>query len=208
MPKTPRVQWLHSARNLQEMEDRYNRWAPEYDDDLENGYSYIGAQTAGALLTRHVPKGARILDAGAGTGLVGRYLAELGYTDLMAMDMSPAMLDESRKKNLYRELHQMVMGEPLDFPSDAFDAVISVGVFTTGHAPASSFDELLRVTVPGGHLVFSIRLDGFETGGFDQKLASLEAEGKWELVEVTNRFAPMPDGEPDIFYRVWAYRVN
>ena len=208
MPEEGKIQWLHTARNLQEMEDRYNQWATEYDADLQNDFAYNGPQTAAALLTRHVPKGARILDAGAGTGLVGQCLAGLGYTDLTAMDLSPVMLDESRKKNLYRELHQMVMGEPLDFPSDAFDAVVSVGVFTMGRAPASSFDELVRVTRPGGHLVFSIRLDAFKTGGFDQKLVALEAQHKWQLAEVTDPFAPLPKGEPDIFYRVWVYRVS
>ena len=208
MPDEGKIQWLHTARNLKEMEDRYNQWASEYDTDLRDDFAYNGPQTATSLLRRHVPIGARILDAGAGTGLVGQCLADLGYTDLTAMDLSPAMLDESRKKNLYREIHQMVMGEPLGFPSHAFDAVISVGVFTMGHAPASSFDELVRVTKPGGYLVFSIRLDAFEAGGFDQKLASLEAERQWELVEVTDRFAPLPKGEPDIFYRVWVYRVN
>ncbi len=139
---------------------------------------------------------------------MGRCLADLGYTDLTAMDMSPAMLEESRAKNLYRALHRMVMGQPLDFPSDTFDAVISVGVFIIGHAPAPSFDELVRVTRAGGHLIFTIRLDVFETGGFDRKLASLEAEGKLRLVEVNGPFAPMPKSKPGSFSQVWAYRVS
>ncbi|HJN87322.1 MAG: class I SAM-dependent methyltransferase [Dehalococcoidia bacterium] len=139
---------------------------------------------------------------------MGRCLADLGHTDLTAMDMSPAMLEESRAKNLYRALHRMVMGQPLDFPSDTFDAVISVGVFIIGHAPAPSFDELVRVTRAGGHLIFTIRLDVFETGGFDRKLASLEAEGKLRLVEVTGPFAPMPKSKPGSFSQVWAYRAS
>ena len=47
----------------------------------------------------------------------------------------------------------MVMSEKLDFPSDSFDAVVTVGVLTVGHAPASSLDELVRITSPGGHIV-------------------------------------------------------
>ena len=39
-------------------------------------------------------------------------MAKLGYTDLMAMDLSQGMLEEARKKNVYREFHQMMMGEP------------------------------------------------------------------------------------------------
>jgi len=55
------------------------------------------------------------------------------------------MLEEARAKNAYREFHQMIMGETLGFTTDSFNAVISVGVLTLGHAPASSLDELERV---------------------------------------------------------------
>ena len=82
MPDEGKIQWLHTARNLKEMEDRYNQWASEYDTDLRDDFAYNGPQTATSLLRRHVPIGARILDAGAGTGLVGQCLANLGYTDL------------------------------------------------------------------------------------------------------------------------------
>ena len=70
---------------------------------------------------------ARILDAGSGMGLVGALLAEGGYQNLIAMDLSNGMLDEARKKNVYKEFRQMVMGETLAFDTDAFDPVLSVG---------------------------------------------------------------------------------
>ena len=56
----------------------------------------------------------------------------------------------------------MVMGEPLDIPSGAFDAVICVGALTLGHAPANSLDELVRVTNPGGYVLFNLRPDHYE----------------------------------------------
>ena len=84
---------------------------------------------------------AKVLDAGAGTGLVGERLCEAGYRDLVGIDLSPGMLAVARGKDVYRELRQTNLGESLAFPDDAFDAVISVGVFTTGHAPAHAFDD-------------------------------------------------------------------
>jgi SAM-dependent methyltransferase len=102
----------------------------------------------------------------------------------------------------------MVMGEHLAFPTGAFDAVISVGVLTLGHALAGSLDELVRVTRPGGHIVFTLRPDVYETGGFKEKHAALEAEGKWQLVETSERFQTLPKGEPDVYHQVWVYRVN
>jgi SAM-dependent methyltransferase len=208
MPEESKVQWVYSSRNNLELEERYNHWASEYEADLNKDYDYTGPPRAGELLACHVPKDARILDAGAGTGLVGQILAGLGYGDLTAMDLSQGMLEESRKKNVYRELRRMVMGEPLDFPTAAFDAVISVGVLTVGHAPANSLDELVRVTKRGGHIVFTLRPDVYEAGGFKEKHAALEAAGKWHHVETTEQFQALSKGEPDVYHQVWVYRVT
>ncbi len=138
---------------------------------------------------------------------MGEVLAKLGYHDLVAMDLSEGMLAEARKKNIYQELHQMVMGEHLDFTTDSFDAVVSTGVLTVAHAPASSLDELVRTTKPGGHIVFTLRPDVYETYGFKEKQAALETKGKWKLVEVSEKFQAIPKGEPDLYHYVWVYKV-
>ena len=144
-----RVQWIYSSKDNEELEERYDQWAKDYDTDLDEEFGWLGPQRAVDFFTRYVPREARVLDAGAGTGLVGELLAKQGYNDLVAMDLSAGMLEEARRKNVYREFHQMVMGETLDFSTDSFDALISVGVLTVGHAPASSLDELVRITKPG-----------------------------------------------------------
>ncbi len=161
-----------------------------------------------AVLAKHVAKPARILDAGAGTGLVGEALSRLGYTDIVAIDLSMGMLEEARRKQVYSEFHQMVLGETLAFETAVFSAVISVGVFTLGHAPASAFNELVRVTKPGGQIVFSLRTDVYENNGFREMQDGLAAAGKWELTEMTDQFRPMPKGEPEVWHRDWAYRVK
>jgi len=117
------------------------------------------------------------------------------------------MLEEARKKNMYRELHQMVMGKALDFATDSFDAVVSVGVFTKAHAPASSFDELVRITKADGHIVFTLSTEAYENSGFKEKQATLESEGKWKFVEASEKFQTLPKGEPDVYHQVWVYRV-
>ena len=40
-----------------------------------------------------------------------------------------------------------------------FAAVLSSGTITPRHAPAHSFDELIRVAMPGASIVFSLRDD-------------------------------------------------
>ena len=207
MESQNRVQWVYSSRNNEELAERYDDWAKDYDSDLEQDFEWLGPQRAAEVFAKYVPKDGRILDAGAGTGLVGKFLSEDGYTDLVAMDLSSGMLEEARKKNVYQEFHQMVMGEPLGFSSDYFDAVVSVGVLTVGHAPANSLDELIRITRPGGYVVFSLRPDVYETGGFKEKQAELESAGKWQLTEESEKFQPLPKGEPEVYHLVWVYRV-
>lgn len=202
-----RVQWVYSSRDNSELAERYDEWAETYDSDLENDFGWIGPQSATQVFSRFVPREARILDAGAGTGLVGFLLAELGYSNLIAMDLSEGMLDQARKRNVYTEFHRMVMGEKLDFETDSFDAVISVGVMTVGHAPASSFDELVRITKSGGYIIFTLRPDVYENDGFKEKLEGLVSEGTWKLMETSEEFQLLPKGEPEVYHQVWLYQV-
>ena len=207
MERQDRVQWVYSSRDNKELEGRYDQWAKDYDAEVDEGFGYVGPQMAVDFFTRYVPKEAKILDAGAGTGLVGELLVKQGYSNLVAMDLSLGMLKEARAKNAYREFHHMVMGETLDFPTDSFDAVISVGVLTLGHAPASSLDELIRVTKPGGYIAYTLRPDVYRDNGFKENQDALEAEGKWILAEVSEEFQTLPKGEPDVYHQVWVYQV-
>jgi len=166
LEKQDKIQWVFSSRNNEELAERYAQWARGYDTELERDLGWWGPRRTAELFAKYVPGGARVLDAGAGTGLMGVVLAGLGYDDLVAMDLSHEMLEEAKGKNVYRELHRMVMGESLDFATDSFDAVVSTGVLTTGHAPPGSLDELVRITRPGGHIIFTLRVEVYESGGF------------------------------------------
>ena len=208
MAEQTRVQWVYSSRDNQELADRYGLWAKDYEADLKRDFGWIGHQRAVETFARYVQKDARVLDAGAGTGLVGELLFKLGYEDVIATDLAPGMLEEARNKGVYKELHQMVLGQTLAFPTDSFGAVVCVGVLTVGHAPANSFDELVRITQPGGHIVFTIRPDVYEIDGFREKQQALESAGLWKLVEVSEKFQALPKGEPDIYHQIWVYQVG
>ena len=202
-----RVQWVYAAKNNRELGTRYDEWAQEYDQDLQEEFHWIAPRVTVELFARHVPEDAEILDAGVGTGLVGEQLVAAGYRHLHGIDLSPGMLRVARGKALYRDLRRMTLGEPLDFADDRFDAVVSVGVFTTGHAPAHAFDELVRIVKPGGHIAFSLRADTPEQRGVAEYLGGLEAAGRWSLVERSDPYRPLPKGEPEVVHHVWVYRV-
>ena len=180
------VAWIYSTKDNEELTERYDEWASSYDDDLIAQEEYRAPAIAAEVLYRLVPKEAKLLDAGAGTGLLGEVLAAAGYGDVVAIDLSQGMLDVAEAKGVYRELRQMVLGEHLDFPTNVFDAVAAVGVFTAAHAPASSFQELVRVAKPGGHIVFTLSEQAYEESGFKEALELLESQGKWALAEKTD----------------------
>ena len=73
-PSNPeqRVQWAYSAASNDELAQRYDEWAQDYDDDLINTFVWLSPRIGAETLAEYAPAGARILDAGAGTGLVGR----------------------------------------------------------------------------------------------------------------------------------------
>jgi SAM-dependent methyltransferase len=134
-------------------------------------------------------------------------LLERGFASLDALDLSPAMLAEAERKGVYRELREGRLGDPLPFADGAYDAVVACGVLTTGHAPASCLDELVRITRGGGHLVFTLRSDRTPPG-YDEKMAELEASGRWEPVERGDEFQAMPTSEPEVLVRAWAFRCR
>ena len=208
MQRQDRVQWVYAAENNEQLVDRYDQWAEDYDSDLKNVFDWRSPELSAEFLAKYVSRESRILDAGAGTGLVGQALASLGYENLEAMDMSSGMLDQARKKGVYKDLHQMVMGDTLAFATGAFDTVIAVGVLTLGHAPASSLDELARITKAGGYVIFALRTDLYENGQFKEKQDGLAAEGRWQLVEASEEFQPLPKREPEVMHQVWVYQVT
>jgi predicted TPR repeat methyltransferase len=187
-----RLEQVYGAKSNDELRAIYDEWAERYDADLQAfGYSYPPA--IAGLVARYVrEREAPILDAGAGTGIVGEVLAILGYTTITGVDLSDGMLAIARAKGVYLELKNQTLGEPLDFADHAFAAVVSAGVLTTGHAPPSCFDELIRVTRPGGHLIFTLSTPVYEEGGFRPKLEALWAQGLWRAVETTPTWCSLP----------------
>ena len=203
-----RVQWIYASESVGQLEERYDQWAAEYDADLLDDFGWLGPRQAVDVFARYVPADSRVLDAGAGTGLVGVELKRRGYGHIEALDLSAGMLEEARKKDAYTAFHQATLGEPLDFPDGAFDAAICVGVLTLGHAPARSLYELARVTRPGGCVAFTLRPDVYQNNGFREIQDELSSSGKWTLEETTEPLASMPKGEPDVLFQVWVYRVS
>jgi len=206
-----RLHQVYGGKTPAELAAIYDDWAEDYDDDLQSfGYRYpaVLAGLAGRYLD---PENGAVLDAGAGTGLMGEILSILGFGELVGIDMSDGMLEMARRKSVYSKLENMVLGETLDFADDAFAAVISTGVLTVGHAPASALDELVRVTRPGGYLIFSLTTPTYEHDGFREKFEALEAAGQWQSETMTDEFMSLPTAPSDDVQhlaRFYIYRAS
>jgi SAM-dependent methyltransferase len=208
MNRRERVNWVYASKDNDELAERYDRWAEDYEQDLIEVYGRVVRDPFVDSVMRHVAKDASILDAGVGTGLLGACLYQYGYRHLVGIDLSEGMLAQARRKNIYQALHRMVLGEPLDFAAGEFDATICAGVFTPGHAPASALEELIRVTRPGGLILFTIRPDYYQESAFRDLLPSLERAGRLRLVDNGVRYQAAPKAEPDLILQVWVYEIG
>jgi MFS family permease len=197
---------LYGARDLDALRTEYDRIARAYDVGVGEDMGYTSPRAVAAFARRLLEPDARILDAGAGTGLLGVALAGAGFRRLDGLDISAGMLREAALKGVYGDLRQGTLGGPLEYETGSYDGVVSSGVLTAGHAPATSLDELVRITRRGGHVIFTLRSDQ-ALPGFDEKIAELERTRRWELVERGDEFQALPTGEPEVLVRVWAFRV-
>lgn len=195
---------VFDAKNNEELATGYNQWAKNYEQEIED---YTAPHHVMNVLLNYVNKNAKILDAGCGTGLVGKKLKENGYLHLEGLDFSTGMLEEARKKDCYLALYQKVLGEPLDFPTNTFDAVLGVGIFAYAHVPSHSLDELIRITRPQGYLIFTLRPEFYQNSDFKKKMSHLEESGQWKRIEVGVPFQGTPREEPNFYMQVWVYQI-
>jgi len=181
---------VYAAKRPEEVAALYDGWADSYDREMaQAGYRHPAICLA--LLARHLPRGATpLLDAGAGTGLVGEWLGIVGYSHVEALDLSEGMLKVAASKNVYAALHRLALGGPLPFADGHFAGIVSAGVFTTGHVGPEGLDELVRICRPGGVIVLTVKdtlWDGFAT-----HVAGFVAAGKVAVAEETASYVSMP----------------
>lgn len=181
---------VYGAKNPDEIADQYDAWANAYEGDMARaGYRHPSIATA--LCARYLVKGsAPVLDAGAGTGLVGEWLRLIGYPKIEALDISEGMLAVARGKGIYDGLYQCALGEPLPFEDGRFAGVVCAGVLTTGHVGAEALPELVRSTAEDGVLVFTVK-DKLWAGELSGRLAGLGLQ----LLETTPPYISMPNEE-------------
>ena len=182
---------VYAARSAAEVAAVYDRWADSYDAEM-SAAGYRHPTICLALMARHLPRGAApILDAGAGTGLIGEWLAIMGYPHVEALDISTGMLEQARAKGVYADLHNLALGGVLPFADGHFAGIVSAGVFTSGHVGVEGLAELIRICRPGGVMVLTVK-DTLWYDGFGAHIDSLARDGVVARLEETAPYVSMP----------------
>lgn len=201
------LQQVYAATAPEELAEAYAVWSADYDrETLALGYCL--PFVIASWVSRHVRLDAGpLLDAGCGTGLTGPCLRALGYGEIEGLDFSERMLEVAASRGAYRHLVRATLGTPLPWPDAHFAAFFCTGVFTEGHAPAASLYDLVRITRPGGHAIFTVRDVVLEAGGFRTVFCDLEDRGLWRAVEESAPFRAFAIAEPDVLVQTFVFEV-
>ena len=185
------------AEHTRRTRDAYDRlasaWSATTDDGPFNGHLERPA------LRSLVPvelSGATVLDAGCGSGTQAEWLLDCG-ADVVGVDLSPAMVDEARRRCAGRGRFVVAdLGEPLPLEDESLDGVIcslALHYLEDWATPLRSFARALR---GDGWAVLSLdhpfgpALDTQPRNYFDTTLVS-ETWRKAD-VEVTQHFWRRP----------------
>jgi ubiquinone/menaquinone biosynthesis C-methylase UbiE len=203
-----KLEKVYAASTDEERRTAYNEWAGAYDKDVSSfgiQLPYVGA----CVFARFVEMGTGpILDAGCGTGMHSLPLNMMGYSGFHGIDISDGMLAIAKQRGIYETLQNMALGGALDLETDAFEVTYSIGCLAPGNAPPNSLDEFIRVTKPGGLVIWSTHAHLNErTQPFHDARQKLTDTGKWSLEYATEPFMSMPDGDPEIMHAVYVYKV-
>jgi ubiquinone/menaquinone biosynthesis C-methylase UbiE len=146
------------------VEAAYDTVAETYDEDVENNAYNAELEMPGTTSLIPDVAGRRVLDAGCGTGIYSEWLRERG-AEVVGVDASREMLARARERlgatdgerdDPPVEFHRADLAEPLDFPDESFDGVVSALVLDYVEDWHATFAEFARVLRPGGFLVFSV----------------------------------------------------
>ena len=186
----------------QQLADRYDRWATQYDAD-HDGWEWIGPAKAVEQL-RDLGD-STVLDAGWHRPSRCRTCRHRLGRHARWLTCRPGC-SPSPPRRPYERLVQASLTE-LPLEDGSVDAVIATGVFTHGHVGPEAFPEVLRVVRPGGWVVITCRSEVWAE--LEPAAADHEAAGRWSLHKRTapESFHPGKDIEDNFPQSVVTWRV-
>jgi predicted TPR repeat methyltransferase len=143
----------------------FDRYAPRFDEHLRDKLAYRVPERVADAVARHKPSDAQggmdVLDIGCGTGLCGVLLRPMA-TSLTGVDLSPAMIEQSRKRNVYDQLHVGDLLATLSAADCQYDLIVAADVLIYHGDLSQIFESAMGALRPGGLFVFSIESSNAE----------------------------------------------
>ena len=165
---------LNDAYSLKTPEDNknlYAKWAATYESDFVTNQGYKHPQVIAEIFHNQLPEAKKVIDIGTGTGLVGKYLkAHRPEIIIDGIDISPEMLAEAAKKEVYRNLYEQDLTLPVINTDAPYDALVTIGTFTHGHLGIEVLDNLIPLVKSGGYFVIAVNEAYFHEHNFLEKI--------------------------------------
>jgi len=183
--------WAHNPK----IDSEFNR--AQFDatadiyDELVNEWQYKSPGIAAELMHQYLGLNKTIMDCGCGTGLTGKALHEVGYRGLIGLDISTKSLEKAQEKNVYDKLQEVNLNQKLPFEDNSVDGILCVAVMTALDEKVV-FSEFCRVVRPNGCIVFSQRVDLYESRNYQSAIDTLEHQKIWKLLHATEPMLYLP----------------
>ena len=190
---------LKGAYRLSSPDDNrkyYEGFAPFYDSVFVKDLGYTYASVVANLLVEKVKIDGPICDIGCGTGLVASEIKEKAPNAVIdGVDISKEMIQISREKNIYRNLLELNLEDPLDHLLKNYSAVVSAGTFTHGHLGPDALNGLISHFKSGTKFVIGINFDHYHSKGFEKKFKTLIKSNIIESFESSEVYVYNKDNE-------------
>ena len=146
----------------------FDQFSADYDARMIGQLTYRAPQILRELagLVMAGRDGLSILDLGCGTGLSGAIFADLA-SRLDGVDLSPAMIEKARARNIYDSLHVADIETQLAGMGREYDLILAADTLVYLGDLARVFAGVRQRLRPGGQFLFTIERkegDGFELG--------------------------------------------
>jgi SAM-dependent methyltransferase len=197
----PQLKDAYALKTPDDSRRLYADWARDYDKEFARKSDYrLHIHTARTFADAGGT--GPVLDVGAGTGLCGEVLVDLGIGPIDAADISGEMLAIAMRKDIYRDAVLTDLEEGVPVPIHSYGGVVSSGTFTTGHVGPDAIDNLLPVARTGALFALSINAEHYESAGFEAKFDSLRSKISEPLLVETPIYGPnaLGDHKDDIAF--------
>ncbi|HZL35404.1 MAG TPA: tetratricopeptide repeat protein [Tepidisphaeraceae bacterium] len=169
----------------------FEKYADRFDEHLRDTLQYRAPEMiVAAIQAAHPPIPLDILDLGCGTGLCGPLLRPLART-LVGVDLSPAMLEKARARQIYDRLELIDLVAALRAAPRGFDLLVAADVLIYFGDLSPLIEAAKACLRPGG--LFAFTLEAAEGDRFEMRHPSLRFAHSRHYIQILAKMHGMAE---------------